>query len=156
MVARILPFMERVQFSVVSSLGSHSRCSCLLWRCWLCWILGYCRWRLVRGEMVSTADALIYCLQRTFSDCFGGFPLGSSVVVQSWWNSVLTLQQWSRCCDAVVNGWNPLSFKLFLWYCLFWSGFKTDKDLEGTCSLRSNRFRASLSSISCALAPTFA
>ena len=76
MVARILPVMERVQFSVVSSLGSHASSSCLLRCYWLSRIRGYFRERLVRWEMVSITDALIRCLQGTLSECFGGFLVG--------------------------------------------------------------------------------
>ena len=70
MVAWILP---------VSLLGSHSRSSYLLWRYYLCWIRG----SLVRREIVSITDALIHCLQRTLSDCFGSFPVGSPVVCKA-------------------------------------------------------------------------
>ena len=35
---------------------------------------------MTRGEMVSITDALIHCLQRTFSDYFGSAPVGSPVV----------------------------------------------------------------------------
>ena len=35
------------------------------------------------GEMVSVTAALIHCLQRTFSNCSGSFPVGSSVVCKA-------------------------------------------------------------------------
>ena len=35
------------------------------------------------GEMVSITAALIHCLQRTFSDCSGSFPVGSLVVCKA-------------------------------------------------------------------------
>ena len=38
---------------------------------------------MVRGEMVSITNALINCLQRTFSDYFGSAPVGSPVVCKA-------------------------------------------------------------------------
>ena len=62
--------------------------------------------------MVSITDALIHWPTKNSFRLFWQLPCGIISGLQSEWNSVLTIQQWSRCCG-------PVDHEIRTWWCCF-------------------------------------